>query len=144
MKEQRMIAQRPMPEITELTEPFWSAAKERRLVVQRCDDCETYRFPPEVGCYRCGSRKATWATVSGQAKLFSWTVAHPPLLPYFQEHAPWPVAVVQLEEGPRMVTNLVDVPIEEYEVGMPLEAAFEEIDDEVTLVLFRRRQVEGG
>ena len=141
MAESEMITQRPLPEITPLTEPFWSAAKARRLVVQRCDECATYRFPPEVGCSHCGSPQATWTEVSGRATLFSWTLAHPPLLPYFQERAPWPVAVVQLEEGPRLVTNLVDVPIEEYEIGMALEATFEDVDDEVTLVLFRRPQV---
>ncbi|MDP3767585.1 MAG: OB-fold domain-containing protein [Dehalococcoidia bacterium] len=138
MADQEMIAQRPLPEITPLTEPYWSAAKQRRLVVQRCDDCGAYRFPPELGCYACGSLRATWSPVSGRATLYTWTVAHPPLLPYFQERAPWPVVVVQLEEGPRMITNLVDVPPEEYEFGMPLVAEFEDVDDEVTLVVFQR------
>lgn len=133
-----MIAQRPLPEITPLTEPFWSAARERRLVLQRCDDCGELRFPPELACLGCSSLKATWTPVSGRATLYSWTVAHPPLLPYFAERAPWPVVVVQLEEGPRMVTNVVDVPVEEYAEGMALVADFEGVDDEVTLVVFRR------
>jgi len=133
-----MIAQRPLPEITPLTEPFWSAAKERRLVVQRCDECETLRFPPEPGCYQCGSLRSSWVPASGRATLWSWTVAYSPLLPYFAERAPWPVAIVQLEEGPRMVSNLVDVPVEEYAVGMPLVADFENLDDAITLVVFRR------
>lgn len=133
-----MIADRPLPEITPLTQPFWSAAKERRLVVQRCDGCAALRLPPEPGCYQCGSLRAGWVPVSGRATLWSWTVCHPPLLPYFAEHAPWPVAVVQLEEGPRMVTDLVGVPIEEYTMGMPLVADFEDVMDDVTLVVFRR------
>jgi hypothetical protein len=78
--------------------------------------------------------------VSGRATLYSWTVAHPPVLPYFQERAPWPVVAVQLEEGPRMVTNLIDVPAEEYRIGMPLQAAYEDIDEELSLVVFRPRQ----
>jgi uncharacterized OB-fold protein len=134
-----MIAARPLPEITELTQPFWSAAKERRLVVQRCEECGTLRFPPEPGCYRCGSLRATWTPLSGRATLWSWTVAYPPLLPYFAERAPWPVAVVQLDEGPRMVTNLIDVPVADYQIGMPLVADFEDGDGEVTVVVFRRR-----
>ena len=133
-----MIAQRPLPEITPLTEPFWSAANERRLVVQRCDQCAASRFPPEVACVYCGSMQSTWTAVSGRATLWSWTVGYPPLLPYFAERAPWPVAVVQLDEGPRMVTNLVGVPAEAYEIDMPLEVDFERVDDEVTLVVFRR------
>jgi uncharacterized OB-fold protein len=135
---QEMISQRPLPAITELTEPFWSAAKGRRLVLQRCDDCAAYRFPPEVACARCGSRRTTWTQVSGRATLYSWTVAHPPLLPFFAERAPWPVVAVQLDEGPRMVTNLLDVPVEDYEAGLPLQADFVVVDDEVTLVVFRR------
>ena len=55
-----MIAERPLPEITELTEPFWTAVKARRLEIQRCDDCGTYRFPPEYGCAACSSTKYTW------------------------------------------------------------------------------------
>lgn len=138
MTQQDMIAQRPLPEITPLTAPFWSAARERRLEIQRCDGCRTLRFPPEVGCFACGSMQATWVPVSGRATLFSWTVAHPPLLPYFAERAPWPVAVVQLEEGPRMATNIVDLAVEDYSFGLPLIVVFEDVDDEVTLTVFRR------
>ncbi len=135
-----MIADRPLPEITPLTEPFWSAAKARRLVVQRCDDCGALRFPAEPGCYACGSLRSSWVPVSGRATLWSWTACYPPLLPYFAERAPWPVAVVQLGEGPRMVTNVVGVPVEEYEIGMPLVADFEDVTDDVTLVVFRRAE----
>ena len=133
-------AQRPLPQITPLTEPFWSAARERRLVVQRCDGCGAYRFPPEVACFYCGSLRASWTPVTGRAVLYSWTVAHPPLLPFFQERAPWPVAAVQLEEGPRLVTNLVDVPIDEYRVGMPLLVDFQDVEEGITLVVFRQAE----
>jgi uncharacterized OB-fold protein len=139
MTQQEMIAQRPLPEITPLTEPYWSAARERRLEVQRCDGCGALRFPPEVGCYACGSMESTWAPVSGRATLYTWTIAHPPLLPFFAERAPWPVAVVQLDEGPRMATNLIDMPVEDYVFGLPLVVDFEDVDDEVTLVVFRRQ-----
>jgi len=128
---------RPLPEITPLTEPFWSALRDRRLAVQRCDGCGTLRFPPEAGCYQCGSLEATWTPLSGRATLWSWTVAHPPLLPFFAERAPWPVAVVQLEEGPRMVTNVAGVPAESYAPGLALVADFEDVGEDVTLVVFR-------
>ena len=133
-----MIVQRPLPEVTPVTEQFWSALREHRLVVQRCDSCGTLRFPPEVGCFECGSTASTWTELSGRAALWSWTIGHPPLLPFFAERAPWPVAVVQLEEGPRMVTNIADVPVEEYAFGMALVADYEDVADDVTLVVFRR------
>lgn len=139
MTSQDMIAERPLPEITELTAPFWNSAKDRRLVIQRCDECQTYRFPPEPACAECSSLAATWTEVSGRATLYTWTEAYPPLLPYFAERAPWPIAFVELEEGPRMATNLIDIPVSEYEFGMALQAGFEDIADDVTLVVFRRR-----
>ncbi|MGE0385358.1 MAG: Zn-ribbon domain-containing OB-fold protein [Gammaproteobacteria bacterium] len=130
---------RPLPEIEPETAPFWEAAREHRLVMQRCTDCGTYRYPPELGCYQCGSTKSQWQEVSGNATLQTWTVLHPPVLPWFKDRTPFPVAVVELAEGPRMATNLVDIPVEEYRVGMPLRVEFEDVrGEEVTLVKFRR------
>ncbi len=138
MTQEVMTAARPLPEITPLTAPFWAAAKRRELVIQRCNACGRLRFPPEIGCFGCGSREATWAPMSGRATLYSWTVVHPPLLPYFAERAPWPVAAVQLEERPRLISYLADVPVEDYAIDMTLRADFEDVDDDVTLVVFRR------
>jgi uncharacterized OB-fold protein len=132
-----MTPARPLPEVTPLTAPFWEAARRHELVMQRCRQCSKFRFPPEPACFWCGSREAIWEAVSGHATLYSWTVAHPPLLPYFAERAPWPVAVVELDEGPRMITNIVGVPIEAYAVGLRLRAEFDDIDATVTLVVFR-------
>ncbi len=78
-----MIAERPLPEITPLTEPFWAAARAHRLDIQRCDDCEAYRFPPEVGCHACSSTSTSWVTMTGRASLYTWTAAYTPLLPFF-------------------------------------------------------------
>jgi uncharacterized OB-fold protein len=132
------IAQRPLPKVTPLTEPFWSAARERWLLLQHCAECGRYQFPPEPACTRCGSERLEWSPASGRATLYSWTVCHPPLLPYFAERAPWPVAAVELAEGPRMVTQLIEVAVEEYAIGMTLVADFEDVDSEITLIVFRR------
>jgi len=134
---QDMTSARPLPEETPFTTPFWQAARERRLVIQRCTACGRLRWPPEIACYECGSLEHEWVQMSGRAALYTWTVAHPPLLPYFQQRAPWPIAVVQLDEGPRLVTNITGIDPERYEIGMPLEADFENIGDNVTLVVFR-------
>jgi len=138
MVDQVMTAARPLPEITEATRPFWDASRRHELVIQRCDACGAWRFPPELACAACGSRASSWTAVSGRATLYTWTLAYPPLLPYFAERAPWPVAVVQLEEGPRLVTNLVGIEVAEYAIGMPLQVDFEDLDDETTLPVFRR------
>jgi uncharacterized OB-fold protein len=137
MQDQLMTPARPLPELTPLTAPFWEAARRHELVVQRCTRCERFRFPPEPACFWCGSREASWEAVSGRAALYSWTLTHPPLLPYFSERAPWPVAVVELDEGPRMITNIIDVPVEAYTVGLRLRVDFDDVDDATTLVVFR-------
>ena len=134
-----VIAARRGPGITERTQPVWTAAKARRMEIQRCDDCGEYRFPPEYGCAACSSTAYAWTALSGRAELYTWTAVHPPLLPYFAERAPWPLAVVQLEEGPRLTTNLSGIDLDRYEIGMALQADFEDLTDEITLVVFRRR-----
>jgi hypothetical protein len=134
---QETFDHRPLPEESPLTAPFWQAAREHRLVVQRCSACGRLRWPPEAACYDCGSFEHVWAQMSGRATLYTWTVAHPPLLPYFQQRAPWPIAVVQLEEGPRLVTNIAGLDPDQYQIGMPLEATYEDVGDNVTLIPFR-------
>lgn len=137
MSQSAMIDVRPLPAVTELTEPYWSAARQRELVLQHCGDCEKPQFPPEVSCTHCGSASLSWERASGRARLYSWTIAHPPLLPYFAARAPWPVSAVELEEGVRLVTQIVGLEVEDYVFDMPLIADFEPVDDEVTLVVFR-------
>ena len=132
-----MIDVRPMPAVTELSEPYWSGTRRGELMLQHCVDCENPQFPPEVSCTHCGSASLNWQRASGRARLYSWTIAHPPLLPYFAARAPWPVVAVELEEGVRMVSQLVGLEVEDYEFDMPLVADFEKVDEEVTLVVFR-------
>ena len=138
MSEHSMIEERPLPDITDVAAPFWEATRRHELVVQYCAACNTAQFPPEISCTECGAPDLTWRPVSGRARLYSWTVAHPPLLPYFAARAPWPVVAVELEEGPRMVSRLIDVPIDDYAFDLPLEVAFEDIDEEISLVVFKR------
>jgi uncharacterized OB-fold protein len=137
MDEPGMVAERPAPEIEPHTEPFWRAARERRLLLPQCMDCDLLQFPPELSCVHCGSPNQGWIEASGRATLYTWTVCHPPLLPYFADRAPWAVAAVTLEEGVRMVTCLAGMPASEYEMEMPLVVDFEDLDEERTLVIFR-------
>lgn len=132
-----MVGQRPVPSIEPHAEGFWKAARERRLVLQRCTCCEQVQFPPEQSCAHCGAAESEWVAASGRARLYTWTLCHPPLLPWFAERAPWPVAAVELDEGVRMTTQLVGIEPDSYEIGMPLIADFQDLDEERTLVVFR-------
>jgi uncharacterized OB-fold protein len=131
-------AARPVPEVSPILAPFFAAARERRLVVQRCAGCHALRFPPRELCSTCLATDATWETVSGRGEIFSYNVMHQIYHPGFANEVPYAVVVVKLAEGPKMTSNLVDCPLDEITIGMPVEVVFDDISPDVTLPKFRR------
>ena len=134
------MSARPIPPTSELTAPYWDAARRGELVVQRCEACEARPFPPRARCPRCGADALAWAPVSGRGTVYSFTVAHRPPHPVFAGQLPLVVAIVELAEGPRLVTNVVACDPAEVTVGMAVEVTFEPIDDsEISLPVFTPR-----
>ncbi len=133
-----MIDERPLPAVEANTQPFWDAVEHHRLVLARCEGCGALSHPPDLSCSQCGSTDRSWVEASGRGTLWSWTICHPPMLPWFAQHGTWLVAVVELEEGPRMVANLRDVEVEDLAFDLPLQATFVKHGD-VTLVAFETR-----
>jgi hypothetical protein len=131
---------RPVPEVTPALAPFFAAAREQRLVVQRCGGCGVLRFPPRGTCNACLATDATWQPVSGRGEIFSYNVMHQIYHPGFAASVPYAVVDVKLEEGPRITSNLVDCPVDAITVGMPVEVVFERLSPEVTLPKFRPRR----
>ena len=86
--------------------PYWEAGRRRELRFQRCTDCGDVALPPGPMCPRCLSFASEWALASGRARLLSWVVCHPPLLPAWKERAPYTVVLVECEEGVRTMGNL--------------------------------------
>jgi len=128
---------RPLPQISAEMAPFFEAARRQQLVVQRCRGCGTFRFPARDRCSTCLGREAEWVPVSGRGTVFSFAVMHQVYHPGFAAEVPYAVVLVALDEGPRMVSNVVGCPPSELRVGMPLEAVFEAVTAEVTLPKFR-------
>ena len=128
--------QRPVPEFDDVTTPFWEAAARHELVLQTCASCSVVRHPPRPVCPACLSWEYNWKPASGRGTVWSWVVAHPPVLPAFAEKAPYNVAVVELAEGVRMVGNLLDVANDEIHEGMEVEIAWEDVEG-VTLPQWR-------
>lgn len=120
--------QRPRPEVTEASAPFWSSVAEHAMRLQRCEACGTYRFYPTPICPSCYSSAFTWAAVSGAATLYSFSVVYRPVTEAFTAQTPYVVALVTLQEGPTMMMNLVDVPPEAIEIGMPLRISYRDMD----------------
>ena len=131
---------KPLPGITEDGAPYWAACREGRLEVQRCLRCEHLRFPPAVLCPKCLAEEHEWVPLSGRGKIYSFIIVHRPQHPAFFADAPYNVAIVELEEGIRLHTNVVDCPNDELRIDLPVEVVFEKIDDEVTLPKFRPRR----
>jgi uncharacterized OB-fold protein len=119
--------------------PFWEAARQHALVVQRCRGCGAHRFPARDVCSRCLGREAEWTRVSGRGEIFSYAVMHQVYHPGFAAEVPYAVVVVALEEGARLISNVLDCPVSALRVGMPVEVVFDEVTPEVTLPKFRPR-----
>ena len=127
---------RPLPVPTPETKHFWEGTKAGQVRLQRCDACSHTYFPPRPFCPKCLSRKVSIVTASGKGKLFSYVIHHRPA-PGFTP--PYAIAVVELAEGPRMMTNIVGCPQtpEALTLDMPLEVTFEKQTDEITLAFFK-------
>jgi uncharacterized protein len=127
---------RPLPKPTPETRHFWEGTRAGELRLQRCDECRHVYFPPRPFCPKCASRKVSAFKASGRATLYSYVINNRPIPPFT---APYAIAVVELAEGPRMMTNIVgcaQTP-EALQLDMPLEVVFEQQSDEITLPFFK-------
>lgn len=131
------MSERLAPTTTPDTKFFWDALKDGKLLIQRCKGCQTLRHPPRPMCPRCNA--LTWDTIeaSGKGEVYSFVLPRHPRWPWFDET--YVVALVQLEEGVRIVSNLNDVDAAEVTIGMPVEAYVERFDN-VSLPQFRPRR----
>lgn len=131
---------KPAPQINATTQPFWDAAKKGELRMQKCADCGHIRFPIGPVCTSCLSDKADWVKLSGRGTVLSHLVFHRAYSPAWKEHVPYSVAMVQLPEGPRMFTDIVDPErryIDEDLVGRTVEVWFDAVEGDVTVPRFK-------
>ena len=131
------MSARLIPPSSELTQPYWDAARRGELLVQQCGECDQRPFPPRAHCPDCGSVDLQWRPVSGRGTVYTFTIARRPPHPVFADHCPMAIAVVELEEGPRMISNILGCDPAAVEIGMAVEVSFEELDDsDVALPVF--------
>ena len=128
---------RPVPDPDVSGAPFWEAAARHELVLQTCASCGTIRHPPRPMCAVCNSMEYTFERASGRGRIWSWVIAHAPVLPSFAEKVPYNVVVVELDEGVRMVGNLFDVDNDAITEGMPVTVDFEDVEEGVSLPVWR-------
>lgn len=125
----------PLPVPTALSRPFWAAANEGRLELQRCNACGTYFWTPQILCKACLSDRLTWMPVSGRGRIYSFTVVHRAPLAAFG--TPYVLATVELDEGPLMLTQIVGGDPAAVTMEAPVEVAFTRASEDINLYTFR-------
>ena len=138
-----MDVDRPLPTpITPEAKPFWDGCRAEKLMLHRCEDCGHVFFYPRILCPRCHSRRIGWMQASGRGTLHSFEIAHQAFQKAWKIKPPYVLAMVQLEEGPRMMSNLINVEPSPKAIkcDMPVEVVFTQVSDDVTLPLFQPRR----
>ena len=121
------------PDPTPTSQPFWDALDEQRVEIQRCDDCEGWVYYPRSRCSHCLSANLTWTEVSGEGTLYTYTVARQPTTSAFDGVDNLLLAVIELDEGPKVTTTLEGVGPDDVEVGMRLAPVFVSVEDKTLL-----------
>jgi uncharacterized OB-fold protein len=133
-----MSYDKPLPTLTDENRPFWDACREGVLKLQKCA-CGHLRYPISRFCPQCLSGEFEWTPVSGRGSVFSYVVFHNAYHPGFKAELPYNVAMIQLDEGPRMYANVVGVPNDQVQIGDAVEAVFDAVTPEITIPRFRKR-----
>lgn len=133
------IANKPLPVITDLTRPFWAAAKEGRLVMQKCANCGTVNFHPKPWCIECGSRDLEWTDIKPKGTVYSYTISHTIAMnfPGWKDDLPVLLGLIDLDDGARMYAQVTHCSPEDIHIGMRVSAYFEAISEEAGIPKFR-------
>jgi|SRR5271156_3288482 len=130
-------AAKPLPVPTLETRSYWEGCKAHELRIQRCAACGHYQFFPRMYCTRCMSDRVEWVRASGRGQVLSYTIVHRPVSAAFKDDVPYVVALVTLDEGPTMMTNIVGCSPESLAIGMAVTVVFEDWTEAISIPKFR-------
>ncbi|WP_127806015.1 Zn-ribbon domain-containing OB-fold protein [Hydrogenophaga sp. NH-16] len=128
---------KPLPVIDGESRPYWDTLKRHRLTIKRCTACGKHHFYPRALCPHCHSDAVEWVDACGTGTIYSFTIARRPAGPAFKADTPYVVAVIDLDEGARMMTNIVTDDVEAVRIGQRVTVQYDDVTDEVTLPKFR-------
>lgn len=128
---------KPLPDPTDASRPFWDACRRHELRIQRCLDCGDLIHYPKLHCPRDGGDRFEWALMCGRGTVYSFIVAHRAFHESFKREVPYVVAVIELEEGVKMMSNVIGVDPDTVHIGMPVKVEFEDVDTGFSLPKFR-------
>jgi hypothetical protein len=132
-----MPNEKPLPKLNGDNTPFWEGCRLHELRFQQCKDCGHVRWPPSALCPQCHSTEISWLISKGIGSVYTFAVYHAACPPGFAADVPYTVAVVALDEGPHILTNIVGCRPEEVRCDMPVEVHWEDIDERITLPKFK-------
>jgi uncharacterized OB-fold protein len=127
---------RPVPQIEPEAAPYWESLRAHAMAVQRCSGCGRFYFPPSTHCPGCLSDATEWTPVSGRGSVWASVTLHRAYHPAYADEIPYNIAIVALEEGPRVWTNVVECPPGDVRVGMPVRVRYDDVTPELTLARF--------
>jgi uncharacterized OB-fold protein len=128
--------QKPVPRPAPESVPYWEAAAKHSLQIPRCNSCGNFWFPPSASCPHCLATDFAWTPVSGRGKVFSFVVFHRVYHPAWEGDVPYVVALIELEEGPRMLSNVVGIPVDQVRCDMAVKVVFDDVASGVALPKF--------
>lgn len=131
------MVEKPLPNINGDNREFWAGCREHRLTFQKCENCGHVRAPASIICPVCHSQQASWTVSSGKGKVYTFVVYRIAMHPAFAGDLPYVVAIVEMEEGPHILSNIVGCRPEEVACEMAVEATWKDVNNEVSLPLFR-------
>ncbi len=131
---------KPLPRVNDDNKEFWAGSKRHQLRFQRCQSCGHVRWPASLFCPMCLGRDTEWIVSEGKGRVYTYAVYHVAYHPGFEKELPYVVAIVELEEGPRLLTNIVGCQPDEVRCEMPVEVTWEDITEEISLPKFRPRR----
>lgn len=136
--------EKPVPIVNTWARPFWNAAKEERLIIQQCAECGRHVFYPRIACPHCAADSLKWVEASGKGTVYSYTVVEANAPSAFLDDIPFVIAVIRLEEGVQMLSNVVGCDPDTVECDMPVQVTFEKLNDEFTLPKFKPSDGQGS
>ena len=132
-----MTYKKPLPQVNSDTKPFWDGCRKHELRFQKCLDCGYVRWPSSIICSQCHSSNTEWIVSSGKGKIYTYVVFQQVFHEGFTKDAPYVTASIELEEGPRVLTNIVDCDVNDIKCEMPVEVVWEDVTEEFTIPKFK-------
>jgi len=132
-----MAYQKPLPRVNADTKPFWDGSREHKMKFQKCRECGHVRWPASIICPKCYSSATDWIVSSGKGKVYSFVVHHRTFDKAFENDLPYVAALVELEEGPIFLSNIVGLNPKEVKIGLPVEVTWEDVTPELSLPKFK-------